>query len=169
MSTAEKLMCDEMLGSLSRWLRLAGYDVLYIRDMDDNEVIRYAVDEGRSVITRDRDLSRRLGGRAIPITGLTLDDQLKEFSSVIDVSGSMGRSARCTICNGVLKAIGRDDLNKKDEEMIPPRVLEVQDIYYKCEICGHFYWRGTHISGIEEKLSKYGMVFVLPAQEQNIL
>ncbi|MCK5774266.1 MAG: hypothetical protein KAH57_10805 [Thermoplasmata archaeon] len=52
-STAEKLMCDEMLGSLSRWLRLAGYDVLYLRKMDDNDVIRYSVDEGRSPITRE--------------------------------------------------------------------------------------------------------------------
>ena len=162
-------MCDEMLGLLSRWLRLAGYDVLYVRNMDDSEVIRYAVDEGRSVITRDRDLSRRLGGRAIPITGLTLDDQLKEFSNVMDVSGSLARSARCTICNGVLKALGRDDLDREGQEKIPPRVLEVQDTYYMCTICGHFYWRGTHIDGIEEKLSRYGMVFLPPVKEQNIL
>ena len=168
-STAQKLMCDEMLGSLSRWLRLAGYDVLYLWDMDDNEVIRCARDEGRSVLTRDRELSRRLGERSITITSLTLDDQLEELSKIINISESVGYPARCTRCNGVLKAIGRDDLDKEDEKMIPPRVLEVRDIYYRCEICGHFYWRGTHMKGIEERLSRYGMVFSLPDQEPNIL
>ncbi len=168
-STAEKLICDEMLGSLSRWLRLAGYDVLYLRDMNDDEVIRAAVDEGRSVLTRDRELSRRLGERSITIMALTLDDQLEELSRIINTSESAGYPARCTICNGVLKAIGKDDLSKENEKMIPPRVLEIRDLYYKCETCDHFYWRGTHIKGIKERLSRYGMVFSLPDPEQNIL
>lgn len=168
-STAGKLICDEMLGSLSRWLRLAGYDVLYLRDMSDAQILRVAVDEGRSVLTRDRELSRRLGARSIMITELTLDGQLEELSNLIELERSAGCPSRCTICNGILKAVRRGDLSKEDERVIPPRALEGRDIYYKCEICGHFYWRGTHIKGIEERLSRYGMVFSLPDREQNIL
>lgn len=34
-----KFIADAMLGKLSRWLRLVGYDVHYKSDFDDDEII----------------------------------------------------------------------------------------------------------------------------------
>ena len=52
---------DEMLGSLAKWLRIMGYDALYLRDLNDGEILRRAEEEGRILLTRDKELAHRAG------------------------------------------------------------------------------------------------------------
>ena len=48
-----------MLQRLGRWLRAAGYDTLIARNAEsDYELLRQALDEGRLLITRDRELAK---------------------------------------------------------------------------------------------------------------
>ncbi|HUO77682.1 MAG TPA: DUF5615 family PIN-like protein, partial [Thermodesulfovibrionales bacterium] len=48
-----RFIADAMLGRLSRWLRLLGFDTLYYPDIKDSDLMKLAVQEGRCLLTRD--------------------------------------------------------------------------------------------------------------------
>ena len=54
-----RLLADGMLGTLAKWLRLLGYDTAYDNVAADPELARRARSEGRVLLTRDRELSKR--------------------------------------------------------------------------------------------------------------
>jgi uncharacterized protein with PIN domain len=56
-------IADVMLGSLARWLRILGYDVVYDSRLDDAALVERAVKEKRVILTRDRRLVERKGAR----------------------------------------------------------------------------------------------------------
>ncbi len=57
-----KLLCDHMLGSLARWLRLMGYDTAYPEPGPDRDLIDRARKEGRILLTRDKELAEHVKG-----------------------------------------------------------------------------------------------------------
>jgi uncharacterized protein len=58
-----RLLCDEMLKRVGRWLRAAGYDVAIVEDgARDDDLLKRATAEHRLLLTCDR----RLAGRAAP-------------------------------------------------------------------------------------------------------
>ncbi|MEM3022817.1 MAG: DUF5615 family PIN-like protein, partial [Candidatus Bathyarchaeia archaeon] len=74
-----KFITDGMLGRLSRWLRIIGYDVEYVRNAADEELLKRAEEEGRTVLTRDRSLyamAKRRGVGAILLEEKDLFGQL---------------------------------------------------------------------------------------------
>src|SRR3954464_11871106 len=57
---AVRLMCDEMLLRLGRWLRAAGYDTAIVEGgTDDAGLVARCAAEGRVLLTRDRLLAVR--------------------------------------------------------------------------------------------------------------
>ncbi|HWJ94723.1 MAG TPA: Mut7-C RNAse domain-containing protein, partial [Telluria sp.] len=54
-----RFVADAHLGALARLLRMAGFDTVYDNNIHDDEVAALAVDEGRVVLTRDRELLKR--------------------------------------------------------------------------------------------------------------
>src|SRR5207244_10099328 len=63
-STLMRLLCDEMLARLGRWLRAAGYDTAIAENgMPDAALIRRCVAENRILLTRDRHLAAAADGR----------------------------------------------------------------------------------------------------------
>ncbi|MEJ2081418.1 MAG: Mut7-C RNAse domain-containing protein [Acidobacteriota bacterium] len=58
-STEYRFFADAMLGTLARWLRILGYDTEYQRDVDDDDLVRRCVAEGRIALTKDRRLVER--------------------------------------------------------------------------------------------------------------
>ena len=54
-----KFIADVMLGRLAKRLRLRGFDVLYDRTLNDNEIIRLSLEQDRVILTRDKALSDR--------------------------------------------------------------------------------------------------------------
>jgi hypothetical protein len=50
--------CDAMLGGLARWLRAAGYDASWRKDVGDWELIRLALREQRTLLTSDTGILR---------------------------------------------------------------------------------------------------------------
>jgi uncharacterized protein with PIN domain len=52
-----RLLCDQMLGTLAKWLRLIGFDTFYAtKEMDDSELLQIAKKEKRIILTRDKEL-----------------------------------------------------------------------------------------------------------------
>ena len=57
------------VGRLAKWLRVIGYDTLFIPDVDDAQLVRVAQKQGRIVLTRDRYIMQRTSGDQRPGEG----------------------------------------------------------------------------------------------------
>jgi uncharacterized protein with PIN domain len=138
-----------MLGRLARWLRTLGYDTAWEEHASDEELVRRAVQEGRILLTRDRELER-----ARPIPGLTLLraeaplDQLAELAERYDLAAGARPFSRCSVCNTPLLRAGRAEARGR----VPPRVFEQIDSFWRCPGCDRFYWEGSHVERMRRVL-----------------
>ena len=57
--TNPRFIVDLNVGRLAKWLRIMGYDALFVPGIEDGELVRLAQEDGRIVLTRDRNLMRR--------------------------------------------------------------------------------------------------------------
>lgn len=138
-----RFIADAMLGKLARWMRFAGYDVLYSRSIDDRELVRTARAEGRIVLTRDTRLPKDYSVRHMLILSERLKEQLSEVFSVFPPEGETGR--RCMRCNAVLEDVPR---REDVRDLIPEYIYLHHDSFMRCSACGSVYWPGTHMESI---------------------
>ena len=139
---APRLLIDAMLGDLARRLRWLGYDAAYRNDLPDDEMIRIAREEGRLLVTRDRELAGRRGVRAIYLAVTDLDEQVRQVMAEI---GPSLHPPRCIACNGELVAITVAEATP----LVPPYVAQTQTEFMRCDGCGRVYWPGTHLQGLQ--------------------
>ena len=140
-----RFIADSNVGRLARWLQIAGFDTLFVRGIDDNRLVRLALDEGRVLLTRDTEiLKRRLvtSGRLRVI--LIEDDEVKaQLQQVLITLGLMDKLrpfSLCVECNEHLLPREREEV----EELVPPYVFQTQTQFVQCPVCRRIYWRGTH-------------------------
>ena len=79
-----RLLCDEMLKGIGRWLRAARYDAAIAAEgASDQTLVAHARAEGRILLTCDRRLAALAGGaRTLVLASERLDQaarELKEF------------------------------------------------------------------------------------------
>ncbi len=134
-----KFLADTMLGRLVTWLRLLGYDTLYLPQADDPELARRARAEDRILLTRDVELTRRRGVRSILITSERVEDQLQQLAGELHLTSRTAFS-RCAVCNGTLEEVDKAAVRT----IVPPYVFQTQTHFRRCTICQRVYWRGTH-------------------------
>jgi len=140
-------LADAMLGRLARWLRILGYDTRYLRDVTDDEVISWARAEGRMILTRDRELSRRRGVNALLITSTRLTEQLRQVIATLSLD-VRHPFRRCVVCNVALEEMSREQARP----FVPLYVYRTQEDFGRCPACGRIYWRGTHWAHMAEQL-----------------
>jgi uncharacterized protein len=145
-----KFLCDQMLGSLAKWLRVFGFDTYYAnRIIKDSELIKIAKTENRVLITRDKELifdAKRENLQVIKIESKDLDEQIKKVLSCFKPY-SKKHFTRCIVCNSLLEDTQKDKVKNK----IPEKILEKNEKFLYCEKCDKTYWQGTHY---EKMLSK---------------
>jgi uncharacterized protein with PIN domain len=142
-----KFICDRMLGKLATWLRISGYDTLYIGDLrvddEDEFLLKNYLD--RVLITKDRDLftkSKKIGREAFLVKSNNVAEQMKElkalgvkFQIVMD---------RCSVCNTPLRKPTEDEALAALKEMnLGKDMLEKYELWF-CENCKKLYWMGSH-------------------------
>src|SRR5512135_3730165 len=77
--SSPRFVADVMLGRLAKWLRIAGFDVLYSNRFADDELVRLSNGEGRILLSRDtRLLVRRAVNRFIFLESEDVRAQLKQ-------------------------------------------------------------------------------------------
>ena len=136
---------DQMMIRLGRWLRLAGYDVSNPGGADDPELLRLALSDGRTLVTRDKGLAEacaRAGASCILIRSDDLEDQMREISGA-GIELEMNPRL-CTICNGPLCEV--------DESQVPPHLEG--GAAWRCQRCGRVYWNGSHWKRIRERFEE---------------
>ena len=144
-----RLLADAMLGRLARWLRLAGYDTVYLADTDDIEVMRQARAEDRLILTRDTALASRKGVNALLIVSQQVEKQLAQVREAVGPPGQEAFS-RCPVCNEPLSPISAEAAR----ERVPPYVARTQERFVTCPSCHRVYWQGTHWQAIRDGLDE---------------
>jgi uncharacterized protein with PIN domain len=148
--TEIKFVVDGMLGTLAKWLRLLGYDTIYLKNTPDDVLLRRAVAEKRILLTRDtRLLARREVKRKVVNSLLIevghLEDQLLQVVSRFDLKS---KRPFCTICNRPLENVAKEAVKEK----VPLYVFQTQQSFSVCPSCHRYYWSGTHWERIAERI-----------------
>ncbi len=150
-----KLLCDVMLGSLAKWLRILGLDTSYDNRIEDGAIVLQCVQEDRIALTRDRLLTYRrlLRDRSLLIESRRLENQLREVLKHIGVRPDTIRLlSRCLVCNNELDQISREAARP----LVFPYVYRTQETLKQCAACARVYWRGSHREKIRHELREWG-------------
>lgn len=142
-----------MLGSLSRWLRIGGYDTEYRRDTPDDDLIEEAARDGRILLTRDEALvnrARRRGAEAIYVREGD-EEALSQLSRELGLAFDPTH-ARCPKCNHTVDKASKEEVTGR----VPEGTLMTVDEFWVCPSCGGIYWRGSHWPRIVETLGGAG-------------
>ncbi|MCU0971586.1 MAG: Mut7-C ubiquitin/RNAse domain-containing protein [Gammaproteobacteria bacterium] len=136
-----RFAADAHLGRLARDLRLLGFDTWFENDAGDDELARLSAEEGRVVLTRDRQLlMRREVARGCYLRAARPEEQLAYLVKRLQLCGAMRPFSRCMACNAAVAAVAPDAVIDR----VPAGVAERQDLFWQCPGCGRVYWQGTH-------------------------
>ena len=147
-----RFLADEMLGTVAKWLRILGFDTEYAKGMEDKDILREAKEEGRTILTRDRELRERAvksGTDALYLESADLEKDMREI--LARFPPEPGRfMTRCTLCNSELAEVDKEDVKGR----VPEGVYERQDRFWYCPNCDKYYWEGSHWEKMREFVRK---------------
>jgi uncharacterized protein len=132
---------DVMLGRLAKWLRIAGFNVLYSNKFSDDELIAISNREGRILLSRDtRLLVRKPVQKFIFLESESTQDQLKQVLEKIRQTRLPSLLTRCLCCNEALIDTSKESVHDR----VPAFVYKTQRYFKSCPKCGKIFWAGTH-------------------------
>jgi len=136
-----RFVADVMLGRLAKWLRIAGFDVLYSNRYTDDELVELSRSHGRILLSRDtRLLIRRSVSRFVFLESDRIQDQIRQVFRLTATTSLTALFSRCLTCNEPLAEASRESVR----DMVPPFVYETQRRFKSCPRCRKIYWAGTH-------------------------
>jgi uncharacterized protein with PIN domain len=141
-----------MLGSLARWLRIAGFDSVYYSDKGDDALMQEENDSQRILLSGDRSMIRRatkLGVDAVFINSENIREQLAQIKESLGLS-LVPSLSRCTVCNGELSQKTKDEVQGE----VPKSSLNAFDEFWMCILCEKVYWKGSHWAKIMAPLEE---------------
>jgi len=155
-------LADAMLGSIARKLRIFGFDTLYLAQATDNEILRIGMEEGRVILTADKELFKRIikvGARGVLVSGSA--SELEDLINILTKNGirSVGMNgigSRCSVCNGLLEERAVHQIknnvdgsnNHQTIINIPDKVVAIHNQFFQCTSCSKIYWEGGHLKRI---------------------
>ena len=146
-----RFIADVMLGRLAKWLRIAGFDVLYSNKFLDDELISLSNRDGRILLSRDtRLLVRKSVKEFIFLESQNIQDQIKQILEVTHTAGLPSLLTRCLSCNETLIEAARESVRN----CVPTFVYETQLHFKSCPKCRKVFWAGTHRRSVIRTLEK---------------
>ena len=151
-----RFITDGMLGKLTRWLRMLGYDVEYSRSLSDKRLINTAKEEGRILLTRDLELYQQAvthGTDAFLVEGIAEAEKLanlaKRFNLKLEIDVNV---SRCPKCNTRIRPIPKGEV----VDRVPEGTFSNYEEFWECPGCRQVYWQGAHWKRINETLRDAG-------------
>jgi hypothetical protein len=146
-----RFIADGHLGSLTRNLRLLGFDVAYRQNADDRQLLEVMARENRALLTRDR----RLLMHGIVQHGYcprsqNADEQTIEVVRRFDLSELIAPFTRCLRCNAPLEAVAKADIIDK----LKPLTKIYYDQFRRCPDCKQIYWSGSHFPKLQRRVEE---------------
>jgi len=158
-----KFLADSMLGKLTRFMRIFGYDTVFANDLidyfkldpvPDEMLIEYASKNDRFIITKDFPLYKSYKDKTIYLKGEGIYNYLGQLNNQFGLQFKFDlKLARCSICNSQLEKVAHKNLIK---DKLLEETYNNYDEFYQCLNlqCRKIYWQGSHIEDIELKLAK---------------
>lgn len=147
-----RFLADAHLGALARFLRMLGYDTVHRNAFDDAEIRRLAEEEGRIVLTRDRELLKcREIRRGCYVRALKPEKQLEEVAARYGLAAHARPFTLCLICNLPLRAIERREVAHR----VPATALALHETFSHCAGCDRVYWPGSHYERMRLALTPF--------------
>jgi len=150
-----RFLVDRMLGTLTRYLRFMGYDTWSASALgpgdpaEDTRLLAIAEREGRILITRDAELARRGGGRAVLVRSNDVLDQVEQLTAMGFIVPAV-RMRRCSLCNTPLRPATEEEVRSTP---YAPRKLEPAGFFW-CRRCRKLYWEGSHSRNLSGRLER---------------
>jgi uncharacterized protein len=150
-----RFLVDRMLGTLTRYLRFMGYDTLSANSLPDGNsredtlLLEIAEREGRLLLTRDRELARRGGDRALYIPPEDIIDQIRLLTDTGLIMPVI-RMNRCSVCNECLRPATAGEI--RQTEYAPRDISSIA--FFWCPTCRKLYWLGSHSENLTKRLLK---------------
>jgi len=136
-----RFVADAHLGGLARLLRMAGFDTLYDNGYHDDDIERIAREEGRVLLSRDRELlKRRTVEHGCYVHALDPPEQLRELCARLHLGAQLRAFTLCLHCNLALRHVDKEAVL----ERLPPRVRDTHAEFTTCDACARVYWKGSH-------------------------
>jgi hypothetical protein len=146
-----RFLADAHLGGLARFLRMLGFDTLHRNAFDDAEIRRLAEDDGRIVLTRDRELLKcREIRRGCYVRALKPEGQLQEVAARYGLASLARPFTLCLHCNLPLRTADRREVAHR----VPETVLSLHQSFSHCPGCDRIYWPGSHYRQMRELLHR---------------
>src|SRR3954447_20431689 len=100
-----RFLVDENAARLVRWLRLIGYDTLFVPGVDDAMLVERAGMEGGGLLTRGRGIPPRRPVVTGTVRAVLLDSddtwqQLEQVVHLFKIDPRQAAFTRCASCNG---------------------------------------------------------------------
>jgi uncharacterized protein with PIN domain len=136
-----KFVTDIHLGRLARYLRLFGFDTLYLNDFNTRGLIEVSCRQARVLLTRSsRLLKHKVITRGILVRDVRPRGQLKWVLQRLDLYAEARPFSRCLCCNGLVGPISKQEVAHR----LPSRVRASYQAFFLCSSCNRVYWKGTH-------------------------
>jgi len=142
-----------MLGTLSRYLRLMGYDTVSANSLapgnrkEDSDLLGLARREHRYLLTRDRELAGRCGELGVLVPQEDVLDQVRLLVSLGLITPDL-RMIRCSLCNSLLRPARNEEVARS-----PYAPEEKRDLVFSwCDHCSRLYWSGSHLRNLAKRL-----------------
>jgi len=152
-----KFLTDRMLGKLTNWLRISGYDTLSVAelklDCDEDEFMLENFAD-RILLTKDKKLYQKCikkGRKVFLIKSNDIIEQMRELKN-LGVKFQLVMD-RCSLCNELLRKPTVEEAKEViKKENLQENILEL-DLWY-CEKCKKLYWMGGHWRNMAEVIRK---------------
>ena len=120
---------------------MAGFDTLWTAQWDDDEIVKIAAVQARTILTRDKGMLRRKEvERGYFVRATESEAQLGEVIGALQLEGLLAPFTRCRECNVPLEDASREAVLDR----LPEMVRDAYDRFKRCPGCGRVYWEGTH-------------------------
>lgn len=137
---------------LARNLRMAGIDTTVFSSAATDEVVATANEEGRIIVTRDRDILKRK--EVIFGQLLRSEDHVQQLREVIDrysLWDHIVPFSRCLSCNGNLEPVSK----KAILHLLEPLTKKYYFEFRRCRSCAKIYWKGSHFEKMSTMLEQF--------------
>ena len=156
-----KFLADAMLGKLSRFLRIFGFDTIYASDLidhyrtnpvPDNKINEFAIGSNRIVITKDLPFYKKIKENAILLEGEGVYNYLNQLKRKLNLDYEFNmENARCSVCNTMLEKVNNKNSIK---DFVKRETYKTYNEFFQCtnKRCQKVFWNGPHIADIIKKL-----------------
>ena len=148
-----RFVADVMLGRLSKWLRVMGYDAHY-QPFYKEGIIDGLVRHGRLLLSRNRRMIDKFNPSML-IVSEHVKIQLREILNKGHISlDSSQWFTRCLVCNTRLKKISMEEARAHIPEYI---YTQNPSGMHFCSSCGRYFWPGSHKTRMMNQISEWNL------------